>query len=75
MRIVVMIAGVLVILLGGLWLLQGLGLVVIPPVLCVAECAPLEGPSAVWAIVGLATVAAGVVAVYRALKRKRPSGD
>ncbi len=37
-------------------MLQGVGLVVIEPIACVGECAPLEGPSAIWAITGLATM-------------------
>ena len=64
MRWVVLILGVIAVLLGGLWLLQGLGIVTIPPILCVADCEGLEGPSATWAIVGFAVVAAGAFAIY-----------
>jgi hypothetical protein len=71
MRIVILVVGVLAVLLGGLWLLQGLGLVRIAPILCVADCAPLEGPSAPWAIAGFVLLAVGVFAVLRSLRARR----
>jgi len=40
------------ILLGGLWVLQGTGLIVIEPIACVGECAAQEGPSVAWTIAG-----------------------
>jgi hypothetical protein len=58
------------VLLGGLWLLQGLGIVQIPPILCVAECEPLEGPSAIWAIIGFVVAAAGAFGIFHALRRR-----
>lgn len=61
MRIVALIIGVLAILLGGLWLVQGLGLLHIKPVACVAECQELKGPSTTWAITGAVTVAVGAL--------------
>jgi hypothetical protein len=57
-NLIVPIIGIAAVLLGGLWLLQGLGIVNIPPLLCVADCAPIEGGSAAWAIAGLAVLAA-----------------
>ena len=72
MRAVALILGVISALLGGLWLLQGLGVVRIAPVLCVAECAPLEGPSAQWAVIGAIVLAAGLLAVFYALRRRAP---
>jgi hypothetical protein len=71
MRYVILILGVLAALLGGLWLLQGLGVVRIAPILCVADCAPLEGPSATWAIAGLLLLAGGLFAVARFLMGRR----
>jgi hypothetical protein len=59
MRILIGIAGLLAMALGVLWLLQGLGLVHLRPILCLANCEVLQGPSAVWAIVGIVTVGAG----------------
>ncbi|MCC6981865.1 MAG: hypothetical protein IT535_01210 [Bauldia sp.] len=70
MRILVLIVGVLAALLGGLWLLQGLGLVRIAPILCVADCAPLEGPSAPWAIAGFVLLGLGLFAIIRSLRRR-----
>lgn len=61
MRIMALIIGVLAILLGGLWLVQGLGLVHIKPVACVAECQELKGPSTTWAIAGAVTILVGVL--------------
>ena len=63
-------AGVIGLLLGGLWLLQGLGLVHLQPVLCVAECAPLQGPSPAWAVTGALTAAAGGLAIFFSLRRR-----
>lgn len=71
MKIVLLILGVVGVLLGGLWFVQGLGIVTIPPILCVAECEPLEGPSAPWAIIGFAVLAAGLLALWWALRRRR----
>ena len=63
MRWVLRIGGSVAGLLGLLWLVQGLGLVTIPPILCVAECETLAGPSTGWAIAGLVLLLAGVAAV------------
>jgi hypothetical protein len=71
MKKLVLIVGVLAILLGGLWLLQGLGLVQLQPILCFADCAPLQEPSATWAIIGSLVAAAGALTVYFSLKRMR----
>jgi len=64
MRLATLILGVIAVLLGGLWLVQGLGIVTIPPILCVAECEVLEGPSTMWAIIGFVVVVAGALAIY-----------
>lgn len=61
--------GLIAALLGGLWLLQGLGIVQIRPVLCFAECELIQGPSAIWAIIGAITFAAGVALMYRSWKK------
>lgn len=71
MKAVVVTLGVIGLLLGGLWLLQGLGIATIPPILCVAECEALEGPSPAWAAIGLAVAVAGALAIYYALQRRR----
>ena len=61
--------GLILVLLGGLWFLQGTGLVTIPPILCVAECEPLEGPSLPWAIAGLVALLVGAALLWRSRRR------
>jgi hypothetical protein len=66
----VLVVGVISVLLGGLWLLQGLDLVHVRPILCFADCVPLQGPSPTWAIIGFFVVTAGVIAILYSLKRR-----
>lgn len=61
MRTFKIVAGVLSVLLGTLWLLQGLGVVHLRPILCFANCAPIQGPSLTWAVVGALMIFAGVL--------------
>jgi hypothetical protein len=68
MKKTALIGGVIGILLGGLWLLQGLGLVQIRPILCFVDCAPVQGPSLTWASIGFVVVAVGVIAIIFSLK-------
>jgi hypothetical protein len=70
MKIIALILGVLGALLGGLWLLQGLGLVQIEPIACVADCEALEGPSPTWAAIGGAVLLASALAIFYGLKRR-----
>ena len=65
-------AGVILALLGGLWLLQGLGVVIIEPIACVGACEPLDGPSPTWAIIGGFVLAAGLFALVLAFRRRAP---
>ena len=60
MKAIVLVVSVVVVLLGGLWLMQGLGLITVQPVRCVADCEPMVGPSATWALAGIVAVAAGL---------------
>lgn len=69
MRLIALICGVIAVPLGGLWLLQGLGIVHLRPILCFAECASLQGPSITWAIVGAVTLAAGGIGVAWSRRR------
>jgi hypothetical protein len=39
-------AGLGAALLGALWLLQGLGIVQMQPILCFVDCTPIQGASA-----------------------------
>ena len=68
MKKTVLVVGVISALLGGLWLLQGLGVVHVRPILCFANCEPIQGPSSAWAIVGFLMVTAGVIAIFFSLR-------
>ena len=71
MNKVIFVVGLAGALLGGLWLLQGLGVVQLRPVLCFADCEPIQGPSATWAVIGAVLLVASGVAVVWSWK-KRP---
>jgi hypothetical protein len=70
MKIILGAVGLAAVLLGGLWLLQGLGLVHVKPILCFANCAPVQGPSTVWALIGGVLLLAGLAALARAARRR-----
>jgi hypothetical protein len=70
-KLLLVIVGLVVALLGGLWLVQGLGMVQIRPILCVANCEVLQGPSTTWTLVGLAALLIGAALIYIALRRRR----
>lgn len=69
-RIIALVSGIMAILLGALWLLQGLGIVHLRPLLCFADCAPVQGPSATWAVIGAIAVAVGAYGVVWSQKHK-----
>jgi hypothetical protein len=69
-RIIALVSGIIAVLLGGLWLLQGLGVVQIRPILCFADCAPLQGPSGTWVAIGTFTLAIGGFGVFWSRKQK-----
>jgi hypothetical protein len=71
-KTIILVPGVIAVLLGGLWLLQGLGLVHIRPILCFADCEPIVGPSPGWAIAGAVALVAGGLAVLWSLGRRPP---
>lgn len=75
MRSVALVCGIIAILLGGLWLLQGLGVVQLRPILCFADCAPIQGPSAMWAVIGAITVAVGGIGIAWSRRRRASSPD
>jgi hypothetical protein len=68
MKRMVLVVGVIGVLLGALWLLQGKGAVRIQPLLCVADCEAIQGASSKWAIIGFLTAAAGVLAIVHSLR-------
>jgi hypothetical protein len=73
-KIILLIAGAIGVLLGGLWFLQGTGAVTIAPILCVADCAPLEGPSPIWAVIGFVVFVAGALGIYYGVRRVPQTG-
>lgn len=73
MRTLVLVVSVIGVLLGGLWLLQGLGVVHLRPILCVAACDEVQEPSATWAVVGFLVLAAGALGIARSLRRRARS--
>jgi len=62
------ILGAVLALLGLLWLLQGLDLVRMQPMLCVANCEPITGGSVVWTVVGLVTLVVGAAIVWMGVR-------
>lgn len=63
------IAGLVLGSLGLLWLVQGLGIVHLRPILCVADCEPVTGPAPVWVGVGAVTLVVGAAVVWIELTR------
>jgi hypothetical protein len=64
------IAGVIGVVLGGLWLLQGLGVVSLRPILCFADCDPIQGPSMTWVILGFLVTTGGICLVLFSARRR-----
>jgi hypothetical protein len=60
--------GVALTLLGLLWLLQGADLLHIRPILCVANCKPLEGGSVGWMIAGALVLVVGLLVIASGLR-------
>jgi len=63
--------GVALALLGSLWLLQGADLVHIRPILCVADCKPLEGGSVGWMTAGAVVFGVGVLLITWGVRGRR----
>jgi hypothetical protein len=69
-KLIYFFTGLVAALLGGLWLLQGLGIVHLRPVFCFADCVPIQGSSATWTVIGAGFLAAGGTAMFSCLKRR-----
>jgi hypothetical protein len=67
---VLLIFSVIGVLLGGLWLFQGLGILHMEPILYFEGCEPLQGPSTTWAVIGLLVLAGGTFGIVRWFKRR-----
>lgn len=63
--------GAALMLLGLLWLLQGADLVHIRPILCVANCKPLEGGSVGWMTAGALVLVVGLLVIASGIRRRR----
>ncbi len=63
--------GVALTFLGLLWLLQGADLVHIRPILCVANCNPLEGGSVGWMTAGALVLVVGLLVVASGVRGRR----
>ncbi len=62
--------GAVLALLGLLWLLQGADLLHVRPILCVANCKPVEGGSIGWMTAGAITLVLGLLAVRAGVRRR-----
>ena len=65
----VVVLGLIVALLGTLWLVQGLGLIEIGPILCFADCEPITGGSFQWTVIGAIVLFVGVAIARAGLNR------
>jgi hypothetical protein len=63
--------GLAVTLLGLLWLLQGAALVHVRPILCFADCKPLEGRSIGWTAAGTIVLLVGLAVLVVGFRRRR----
>jgi len=69
-RKIVFLSGLVAALLGGLWLLQGVGIVHLRPILCFADCVPVQGPAVIWAVIGALMLTGGGAALLWSWKRR-----
>jgi hypothetical protein len=65
------VLGVILMLLGLLWILQGADLIQIRPILCFADCQPLVGGSPLWLTIGVATLVIGLAITVLVRRRRR----
>jgi hypothetical protein len=63
--------GAFIAFLGLLWFLQGTGILRIRPILCVANCEEIVGPSPFWVAVGAVTLIIGTVVAVVSVRRGR----
>jgi uncharacterized membrane protein SirB2 len=70
-HIVLVVVGVVLVLLGGLWLLQGANVVHVRPILCVTNCKPITGGSAGWLVAGIVGVLLGLGTVAFGLRHRQ----
>jgi len=61
--------GAFVAFLGLLWFLQGTGILRMRPILCIANCEEVVGPSLTWAVAGAVAFIIGIVVVAVSVRR------
>jgi hypothetical protein len=64
-----LVAGVILMLLGVLWVLQGADAVHLRPILCVANCKPVTGGSVAWLTAGVVAFLVGLLLVVVGARR------
>ncbi len=69
MKKVAAILGFIAAALGGLWLLQGLAVVHVRPILCFADCTAIQGPSLIWVVSGAITLAISGLLIFWSMQR------
>ncbi len=69
MKKVAAILGFIAAALGGLWLLQGLAVVHVRPILCFADCTAIQGPSPIWVVSGAITLAISGLLIFWSMQR------
>ncbi len=70
-QIIGTLLGVFVAILGLLWLLQGTGILRMRPILCIANCEEVVGPSLFWAAAGAVALIIGAIVVAVSVRHSR----
>ncbi len=68
-RIVGVLIGAFIASLGLLWFLQGMAIIQMRPILCVADCEPVVGGSPSWAAAGAVTFIVGIGVALSSARR------
>ena len=68
-RIVGILIGAFIASLGLLWFLQGMAIIQMRPILCVANCEPIVGGSPFWAAAGAVAFVVGIVVALFSARR------
>jgi hypothetical protein len=68
-HVAITIIGLILVILGLLWFLQGTAILDVCPVLCFADCECITGGSMLWEIAGAITLIIGIAVVYISVKR------
>jgi hypothetical protein len=72
-RIALLSAGIVSVLLGGLWFLQAAGILHLQPILCLAACGPITGPSPLWEAIGAGTAIIGIALIVAGRRHGNPN--